>query len=182
MITQPNIASIYDFERIFETAFAAVMASYSLTAATPDTIASFQEKRPRVEIVVKAGQAIDRGNGGAMKFLQNYSDASFPPITLLAHAAYSGTAAFTVVTNSKESDKAMHAQYRSAIRFLLDTIQPRINGAGTPGGLVNHCLQFTRPTNTSLIFADKEGFWRSSLEYEIQFSIQDNAWAALNPS
>lgn len=170
------ITAIYDFEKLFPVALAAVFTAAGLTAGTSTDTSDFQLARPRVEFTFTSQGAQFKGNNGATLAIPSFQyDPAFQPVAVLVPIAYRGSAVATIVTNSAEADKAIHAQYRIMTRFIMDTLGPRINNITLP----NHKVQFVTPSGTVTGFDKEKGYWLTGMTFDVDFSIQPSAFASL---
>ena len=166
------ITEIYDFETAIEEAFRAALAAADLTAYTVATVPDesdieaaqqFQKSRPRVTLHLETGGAAGMllANGGIRA-----SSGSSP------EQCYSGTLTLEVLT---EAAIASHRTYRATVRRVMDTICPDVNG----DPLTKHKVQKCKASGTSAIYSSDQGAYVSKLTYDLDFSIQTEAWADL---
>jgi hypothetical protein len=59
---------------------------------------------------------------------------------------------------------------------LFDTIA---HDANNTGSLTQYFIQSVKAAGGSLAYTDNEGLFESTLNYEVQFSVQEDAWASL---
>jgi hypothetical protein len=175
------IAAVYDFEFVMETALKSVFDGEDIQALTTRqvvgsgsdetdaaavaagyTILTFKKPRPRVEIQFTCG-------GGDGQFRQIRVNGAGQEV----ETSWSGQFRVTCIT---DADIRVHSEFIVAVRFLLQTLRPRINAAVLP----KHCLQpFSRDGGTSTRHSPQEGVIVTDLLLDIHFSIQDDAWADL---
>lgn len=160
---QQAVVDLWDFEGVMETAHAAVLTANGMKAATPATITKFQEERPRVNVIFKSG---GEQPSGQRTILPNGVQVS---------GAYKGTLAFSIITSSEEASKLVHSQYRVLIRWIMKQIGALVNGTL----LTLHKIQWAVESGSSLIFQNDQGYWVSSIEYAIDFTLQTDAIKAL---
>lgn len=164
------IETIYDFETAIEEAFRTALAAQSLTAYTVTTIptedgeaaSEFQKKRPRVVVSFAPGAA-----KGMLLAESGYKARSGE----LREQAYAGTLTVEVVTAAAI---ATHRAYRATVRSVMDTICRTVNVLPA-----KHCVQRVKAASTSDTYSSDQGAYVSRLQYEVDFSVQTDAWADL---
>lgn len=163
MLTPDQYRAIFDFETIFPVAMATVLQAFGITVVTQANITKFQTVRPRCECIFKTGPERQPRQIIQVGFTQY-------------NAAYTGTIAFSIITDTNEHMKEIHAQWVSQLRALVPVAGNQLNG-GTY--LPNHKLQWIRESGTTLTKNNEEGYWVTSLSYDMDFSIQKQALESL---
>lgn len=159
-VTPDQIQAVYDFENIIADAVAIAPALAHLNPATQNTVSLLQKPRPRTEILFKInGEVVPRRMIGPK----------------MLNGAYKGTLVCVVITGTDTDDKKVHTSYVTQLRFLMPNIGPSLNGTI----LTNHCLQFIRETGTTLLIKNDEGYLQTSINFDVDFTIQSNALNAL---
>ena len=171
----PTAVQVYDFEGVMEQVIAAVFISNGMKCLTPKTATTeLQKFRPRFEVVFKVGSAQPKGPQG-QRILS--ADGTL----IQRDVAYKGEFAVEVITNSQETDKTVHTQYRATARYLMPMLPMLVNGTGITDNnqnlvaLFNHRINFVTETGTSLMFRNTDGTWSSSIVFAIDFAIQATA-------
>lgn len=161
--TQTQILAVYDFENIIPNAVAVAPTLAGLNCATQSTIGTLEKPRPRTEIIFKVGsETIPRRMIGPQ----------------MLNAAWSGMLSCSVITDSTETDKITQSQYVSQLRYLMPNIGASVNGVL----LTKHKIQFVRETGTSLMIKTSEGYLQTSINFNVDFTIQADALTALQNS
>jgi hypothetical protein len=173
-------SDIYDYFTPIEdaicTAFALVnIACYSplgeqllnaqADAATPDLKRSFIKKRPRVEIALMPGAAL-----GRLLPIPGRRVAS-------GHLPEQARRATLVVQVITEADIVIHRVYLAQVNYFLDTMAYRANQTGK---MPNHYIGGLKNNGGSLEYKPEAGNFHSTLNYDVDFSVNTNAWNALN--
>lgn len=181
MPTAEQLAAVYDFPFIFENALKAVFEAAEVKAYTSQFVArtgeaeadaalvaagfqlfDFQKNRPRAEIFFQSGDGAQRWH--ALKVLGTDQEVE---------TSWAGEYKVTCVTRA---DIRIHAAFVTQCRFLLQTLQPRINGAP----LTRHFLQpYALDTGTQRVPKPEQGSFTTDLGLGVNFSIQAQAWAEL---
>jgi len=86
-------------------------------------------------------------------------------------AAWKGLLRFDVITGA---DMTVHSTFRARVRAAAHHMQ--VNG----DALIQHNLQFFTESSTSPTFAPEDGTFQSVLLFDIDFSIQADAWAVFS--
>ena len=168
------INAAYNHESLLEKAVAAAFGDFDLDAATPETITTFQNKRPRFEIVFKVGAAQYKGSGGS-QYQTTLEIISGSPVPVKFITAYKGDLNIAIITDVTEADKAEHLQYRNLARFIGDTLTHRVNPLLQP----NLNLHLVVPSGTALTFINSDGHWQTSLTFAVEYSLNPAAFDAL---
>lgn len=179
MPTPQQLAAVYDFEAVFENALKAVLTAAEVKAFTSQLIPStgdaaedatlaaqgfeildFQKDRPRVEIFFTPG-------AGMGQLIQH------PETGAETETAWKGGYALRLIT---AADMRIHRAFRTLVRYQCHRLRGVVNGVAP---MTLHCLQFLRDAGTSPTIKSEDGLFESALQFEIDFSIQGNAWAQL---
>jgi hypothetical protein len=161
MPIQSDIIALFDFENILADAIAAALTAQGLVVVTPNSITQLQKERPRCDCVVRVG-------AGRQILLP-----TSPPTYELA---WTGEINLSIITDSAEDAKLAHAAYRSMLRYLAPRLPSLVNGIT----LLNHNIKSpVRDEGTSLVMANEEGHWASTLQFGIDFTIQPDALTTL---
>jgi hypothetical protein len=180
--TAEAIAAIYDFPRVFEVALKTLFTAREIKAFTSQMLEStgdeaadqelidagweiidFQKDRPRVEIffVPGAGQEQYRAT--------TIGEDEFPVET-----SWKGQYRLDVFTRDNIK---VHSAFVTAIRFIMHAQLLSLNGSA----LTLHKIQtFQKDSGTTPMEKPEEGIFQTSLLFDIDFSIQDDAWDTLN--
>lgn len=102
-----NEGLIYDFEGVFENAFAVVLMAAGLKATTSIDAVAFHKDRPRVDVFFSPGAELQPS-----RYFLCSDNISRP-------YAFSGMLTLSSITGAKNEDKAVHAVYRATLRALL---------------------------------------------------------------
>lgn len=177
-----DIASVFGFKFIFENALKTVLSTNEVNAFTTQAIErtgdetvdaeneaagyqllDFQRDRPRAEIDFTPGAGVGR-----------WHPLPVNGVKFSVESAWGGTYRVLVVT---KPDIREHNAMVNAIRFLMLTMGARIND---PATLPKHHIapQFKDSGSTPTTKAE-DGSFTTILAYDINFSIQSNAWTAL---
>jgi len=189
MITPEIIAAIYDFPGIFEPALKALFTAREIKAFTSQAVEStgdagedqelveqgfeiidYQKDRPRVEIIFTPGASQGR-----------YRNTIVSGIELPLDIAWSGQFKLDVFT---AADVRIHRALVTQVRFIMHTQLLQVNAflpdgtAGNPGTLTRHRIQpCQKDSGTTPIMRPEDGSFQTSLLTDIDFTIQDDAWA-----
>jgi hypothetical protein len=174
MPSDEQIAAVYDFENVLEAGLQALFDSLKIKSFTTQDFGAenadgtpkidFQKERPRVEISFTVGP-------GQGQFRPLVVDGVEVPV----ETSFKGSYTLDVITGV---DIAIHAAYRTQIRYQMHARLLSVNG--TPPMTLHQIQRFQRDAGTSPTFKSEEGYLRSILKFDIDFSIQDDAWATLN--
>lgn len=194
MIDPDVIAAIYDFPGIFEPALQTLFVSRGITAFTSQAVAStgdalqdqelveqgfeiidYQKDRPRVEILFVPGSGQER-----------FRPTLVEGVEIPLEVAWAGQFKVDVFTLP---DVRMHRAYVTMVRFILHTRLLQVNAflpdgttPGNPGTLKKHRIQnYQTDSGTTPHMQPEPGVFQTSLIMDINFSIQDDAWADFNP-
>lgn len=155
---------VYAFERILPLGLQPVMVAAGIAAFTITDAPDLQKDRPRAELFFSAGQ-------GQGIFKQITVDGEPYP----AESSWVGQYEIIAVT---EDDPEVHLLYLAKLRSIMFRAGPKIN-ATEPMTL--HKLQpFIRDGGTLNNWTPQEGAVHSRLLFEVNFSIQDDAWELLS--
>jgi Ser/Thr protein kinase RdoA (MazF antagonist) len=178
---------VYQFETVFETAIAQVLASQlftvytpsndeflteEFTAAHPDLVPylpngqEFQKHRPRIEAVFVLGA----GKG----HLHIINPKRKPVSGSMPETSYNARIEFAAVTESKAQ---IHRAYLAKLRRNMDTIREALNETSH---LQYHSIQQLRPSGSSSTYQTEDGYYETGLVYELDFCIRQDAWTALS--
>lgn len=156
---------VYMFEFIFPEAIRAVMAAAEITSYTNFVPPEFQLERPRVEISFVAGAGQGRWHP-----------------TQLKESAWKGQLTLNVVT---VADMSIHGRFVSEIRRLMhgpasdfNEVPPMAFHRFSPPVDSESCSCFIDSGSTS-VMKSEDGYYLTTLGFEVDFSIQDNAWELL---
>jgi hypothetical protein len=189
--TAEQIAEIYDFPRVMEVSLKALFTAREVKAFTSQMIGStgdaaqdqalieqgwdiidFQKDRPRVEIFFQPGAGQGR-----------FRATTVNGIVIPLETAWNGQFKLDVFTLP---DIRAHAAFVTMVRFIMHTQLLQVNAflpdgtQGNPGTLLSHRIQsFQKDAGTTPLMKSEEGVFQTSLLTEIDFSIQDDAWATL---
>lgn len=179
------INDIYNFERVFEVALKNVLTAANVKAFTSQLVAStgnaeqdaalvaqgwdfldFQKDRPRAEIFFTPGA----GRGQLIPH----------PLTgEETETAWKGSYTIRLIT---AADMVIHAAFRTQVRYLLHRLRGDLNAVAP---MTLHSLNFLADQGTSPVIEPQQGDFQTTMQFEIDFSIQGNAWpllAAENPT
>lgn len=154
-----NTEKLYMFEFIFPEAVRLVLKDREITAHTNFVPPELQKERPRAEIIFIPG------SGRNIWALINGEKRE---------CAWSGQFLLHIIT---AADEAIHARYVTKLRSLMHGIGTLVNN--TPPMQFHKIQEFFRDAGTSEKIQPEDGAYQTSLAYDIDFSIQANAWAAL---
>jgi len=150
---------IYAFEQIFEDAAKALFAAQAINAFTSQDAPDFQKDRPRVEITFTPG-------AGQGRFIQINGEHR--------ETAWKGQYLFRVVTDASAE---VHNSFRSNVRAIVHGSLRSIAGTAP---MIRHMLQpFYMDGGTSPSYSPQDGVYESQMTFDINFSVQADAWAAL---
>lgn len=187
MPTNDQISALYNFEAVMEMALAQLFIANDVKAfgtqwipkaSTGDAAADaatdaanialgyslldFQLDRPRVEIMFTPG-------AGAGQFNNKVIAGTEMPV----ETSWSGQFKVDCIT---PEDSILHAQFRTLIRYILHTQLQSING----NQLTMHKVQqFAMDAGTTPVLKLEEGVFITTILFDINFSIQDDAWDTL---
>ena len=171
-------SDIYDFFTPIEDAIASAFKLGGVTCYTPlgeqqlneaaiadpDHAEQFQKKRPRVEIVLHPGAS------------KGILVAQAGRRVTSGHLREKARAATLDVNLITEPDIVKHRAFVARILFLTDTLA---HDANETKSLTNHFLQSIRCQGGSLSYNGEEGHYQTSLVFDVDFSVQETAWPAL---
>lgn len=177
-----TIAALYDFPRVFEPALKTLFTLREIKAFTSQMITStgddaadqqlidegwdiidYQKDRPRAEIYFTPGA----GQG-------QFRVTTIGGIEVATETSWSGQYRLDVFTSD---DMRVHSAFVTAIRFILHTQLLSLNG----NQLLMHAIKVQpKDTGTTPTLNPEKGVFQTSLLTDIDFSIQDDAWATLN--
>ena len=184
MPTPENIAKVYDFSNVFEVALKTLFTSgptqvkaftSQMIPTTGDAsqdaqlqqqgyeIIDFIKDRPRVEIFFTPGAGQERHEA------QNIGgfDTS-------VETSWKGQFRLDCTT---DADIRQHSAFVTMVRYVMHTqLYNGINGKI----LQNHYIhQFAKDSGTTPMIKTEEGLFQTTLLFNIDFSIQEGAWALL---
>lgn len=150
---------IYSFETIFAQALQAVLNGRDVRSYTILDAPNFQNDRPRTEIIFVPGSGRGRWN---------------PARADLRETAWKGAYNLFLIT---DANVQAHSAYVALVRSIMHGIDTAINGAEP---MTRHRLQaFFRDGGTSPSYKPEDGVYETRMIYEVDFSVQADAWAAL---
>ena len=182
MPTAEQLAAIYSFPNLFERALQAVFADAQIAAYTsqlvPTTgnaaqdaalvadgyeIISFQRDRPRAEILFTPGAGLGR-------FIPLAVAGTKVPV----ESCWSGTYLVRALT---KPDIREHNAFVVQLRFLLQTMGVRLNGTAP---MTRHAVApMFRDGGSSPLTKNEDGYYETTLQYNLNFSVQADAWASI---
>ena len=181
MPANTDIASLYDFEGVMEKALAALFTANDVKAFTSQWIAKTGDKAadaaneaagfslldwqldtPRVEIFFTPG-------AGAGQFTNKVIGGVEMPV----ETSWSGQYRLDLKTTA---DIRKHAAFRTLGRYLLHTQLLSVNGNALA---LHHIATFPKDAGTTPMMKGENGFFQTTFLYDIEFSIQDDAWDTL---
>jgi hypothetical protein len=154
---------IYDFEGVGEDAFEADLNAVELVVVTSGTDPEFQRDRSRVEVYMKPGKWL-----GTLKPALGVASAPGS----MRETSFDGHIRVTLITRA---DMEVHKNFRAAVRNRMSNCVPRLNKTL----LTRHKLHSVETAGTEHDYASNEGRFESDLLFNVKFSIQDDALAAL---
>lgn len=177
--TPQAIAAVYDFERVLEFALKTVLEAAQLKAFTSQAVPAgnddaqnadlvaqgyelldFQKDRPRVEIEFVCG-------AGQRQFVPH------PDTGVETEAAWKGQYLLKLVT---AADMRLHSALRTMVRYQMQKLRGTINDVAP---MTLHNLQLLTDAGTSPVITPEDGVFLSTMNFDIDFSIQADAWAQL---
>jgi len=165
--TDADYLAIYDLENIIPAAIAQVFTANGFTAASALTAQSdpaSQSKRPRIEIWLKV-------NGAYLPVQEAHM-----PQDVSLNSAYKGTLTIYAVSAADNPGKLVHSIFRSRVRALTAQMPYLVNGVY----LTKHKLHAPMVDgDTAVSIKTENDLQMSTLTYSINFSIQNDAWAAI---
>jgi len=153
---------IYDFEGIIEPAACSVLTTASLVAVHSASEPKFQNAIPRVEVTVMVG-------AGAQRFSAIDGTAASSRET-----AWQAQLRLDLITPAAIS---VHRAYRATLRKSMATLPALINNAE---GMTRHKIQRIVDAGSTPHFSPQDGVFQTTLLYDLQFSVQANAWPDLD--
>lgn len=183
------IALVFDFEHIFEVAIKALFIANAIKAFTSQMTAStgnaaqdaalvaagwdiidFQKDRPRVEITFTPGSGAQQWNNKTFTgSVTGYNPTGEIPV----ETSWKGQIKLDLIT---PADMQIHTAYRNFVRFLMHTQLTTLNNTA----LTLHRIQsFYHDAGTTPVLKPETGLFQTSMLYDLDFSIQDDAWATL---
>lgn len=178
-VSAEQIAAVYDFESVLERTLQTLFNNELITSFTCQDfgamkddgkgnqvpVIDFQKDRPRVEILFTAG-------AGQGQFRPLTVDGVEVPV----ETSFKGQYRLDIVT---AADIKIHAAYRTLIRYLLHTQLLSVNGVDPM--TLHRIHRFQMDAGTSPTYKPDEGTLRTILTFDIDFSIQDDAWLTVVP-
>lgn len=160
-----SVQQIYDFEGVIEAAAASVFVAAGLVCFTPQSDPAFQKERPRVEAIFVPGSSLRRCQ------IVNSEGAT---LEASREVAWKGRLQIEAITDSVI---ATHAAYRAKVRNVMAKFAATVNGVN----LTRHAILFPiSDLGSSPTYKTSEGFYATVMNYEFNFSVQADAWGALN--
>jgi hypothetical protein len=166
--TQAQLTAVYDLENIVPSAVSTVLAAppIGLVVATYASTNELQKARPRVEILwANMGESVPRRS----------IPVQYESGVVLINAAYKGQLHCSVITDSADSDKVIHQNYVTNLRWYI----PQLGGLCNATILPTHKLQFQREGGTAFMHKTDDGFTVSTITFDVDVSIQQDALTAL---
>lgn len=180
--TAEQLAAVYDFQGIMEVALKSLFIEREIKAFTSQYVVStgddaqdaelveqgfeildYQKDRPRVEITFMPGAGQDQF---AAKIIAGFE--------MPVETSWSGQFKLDVIT---APDIRVHKGFVIAVRFLMHTQLQSVNGSEY---LPLHRIQsFAMDAGTSPQMKTDQGDFQTTVLFDIQFSIQDDAWDLL---
>jgi hypothetical protein len=159
--TPAQIQAVYDFENIMATATESVLVANGLIAATQATITKLQKPRPRVEVLFRTGsEEIPR------------RIVTIPEAGKNLNGAYKGQLSLAIVTDASEAAKTVHSQYLTKCRWVMADLANELNLLAT---FDKHAIHFVRETGTSMSHKNEDGYWVTTMTFDVDFSIERDA-------
>lgn len=150
---------VYLFEFIFSEALRQVLSDAEFDAWTAYVVPDFQKERGRVEVIFVPGPG-----QGIWKMINGEP----------RERAWKGQFVLHAIT---QIDQVQHGIYVGQLRTLMAKAGSLINGTDP---MQFHKLQpFFMDAGTSAVLTSDDGYYMTTLNYNVDFSIQDNAWALL---
>jgi len=183
-LTAEQIAQLYDFSGIFEVALKGLFTARQVKAFTTQAVSStgdpaadqelidqgfeiidFQRDRPRIEIMFTPG-------AGREQFRPlRISEVREIPV----ETSWSGQYKLDVITLA---DIRVHREFVTAVRFILHTQLYTLNADYLP----RHRIQVDyKDAGSSPAMECDKGSFQTIMLFDLDFSIQDDAWPVLNP-
>lgn len=157
-----NEQLIYNFEGVFENAFAVVLRAANLKATTSIDPVEFHKDRPRVDVFFAPGAEVQPSR----YFL--CSDGIARP------SAFAGMLTLSSITGATNEDKAAHVSYRAKLRALLAGQIKAINTA-----LPYHQVINAFYAGADDIYNPRADFEVTADTWHIDFAIKPGAFAVL---
>lgn len=151
---------IYNIEGVLEEAFAAVLRARALTVSIVADEAKFQKVRPRAELVamLQGGQNRPYAEGEPQR----------PNVGHLREQAYRVQLKADVIADTLENARI----YICTIRRRFDKIADEIT-------LTRHYIHSCRNAGSTPAHKPEDGYYRSTMLFDLDVSIQQDAWAEL---
>lgn len=153
-------SNIYDFSGQIEPAIKAVFTDAEVKAFTAQEAPQFQKERPRVEVVFVKGQ----GRGQWFRV---------PGETAPRETAWQGALNLAAISSP---DIATHNAFCVKIRNIMATIGQQINGNTLPFHKIQNFFVSGGETPSYTV---EDGVYRTDISYNVEVSVQNNAWMAL---
>ena len=164
MPTQQNLLAVFDFETIIAGAFADILNGLGIAAATPETVNKLQKPRPRIECIFKV-------SAGRKQFTTENGN--------VRETAWGGALRLQIITDASEDNKKMHRLLLATLRYLNPLLPALLNRTALPNHVINNVRTPPLDAGTSLTIQTAEGYWATLVDWEMDFSINANAWALL---
>jgi hypothetical protein len=173
-----SAAQIYNFEAVFEPAFAGLFLAQNIIAYTSqgrlnddgtlDPKPDFQKDRPRVEVV------FTKGPGRRQWHLPDAPQPNIPAVMQSRESGWIGRLSVAVVT---DADTDQHFSFLPAVRNIMANIPAAMDGLAITTHCINGPIQDQGETHG---YNKEDGYYLTTLNYAFDFSIQRDAWALLN--
>jgi hypothetical protein len=168
MPTAPSIDALYDFETAIEGGFKSLFAVHLAAVSgytTSDKAAALIEHRPRCEFEFTAG-----GETGHHR----------PELPYYRADAFLGQMVITIVSNTRpdEAGTSEHSAFRAAVRNLMAKAPTlfKANRDDTNDLMPYHAVHDLAQGGSSPAYESEDGYYSTSIQYDIKFSIQPDAW------
>ena len=164
----PSIETLYDFEAAIETGFKNLFVAQLEAVAvvtTSDKAATFSEARPRVELECSVG-----GETGHHQ----------PSLPYYRADAFTAQLIVTVVSNTRPEDVGTteHSAFRAAVRNLMAKAPTllKTNRTGANDLMTYHAVHDLAHGGSTPSYETEDGYFATSIQYDLKFSIQPDAW------
>jgi len=140
-----------------------LLSAESTTSATGEQ--EFQKARPRVELVLQPG--------AAKGMLRAQADRK----TTFGHMREKARMASLQMRIITAPQVVAHRAFVAQVLFLCDTLAADVNNTKS---LTNHNLQSVRCSGGSVGYKPEDGDFETTLNFDVEFSVQEYAWDALD--
>ena|SRR6266481_214590 len=169
MPTDADYRAVLDFENLIPDAIAQVFIANGFTADNARTVQSdpeAQKVRPRIDIWFKVNGA----------YLPVQEAQLFQELSL--NSAYKGTLTLYVISAADAPGKLVHSTFRAKVRALSARMPYLVNGIY----LTKHKMHPPMVDgDTAVSLKTQDDLQQTTLNYGVNFSIQNDAWAAILP-